>query len=350
MTAERILILRTSALGDIVHCLPALAALRRHRPTAKIGWVIEETSLALLEGHADLDALLPVALKRWRRRPLAATTLREIAAYSRAVDDFGPDLVLDLMGNHKAGALAALTFCDRRIGLDRRSRREPSSAMWMSETVPARGQHVVDHALSVLDALGLPRQEPADFGGDKLFPELPLEVDGRLPASTPYHLIHPGAGWPNKRYPPARWGAVAERLYHHTGLPIWVASGPGDEELAAEAADSSGGSAESVHAGSLPELAALLRGARLVLGGDTGPVHLAHALGTPVLCLMGPTDPKRNGPYGAPESALWRPQPGGLSYKQVREGRGRPLEIPVEEILDSALGLLRGDKVKPRAC
>lgn len=348
MSADRILILRTSALGDIVHCLPVLTALRRHLPKARLGWVVEESSRPLLEGHADLDEILPVALKRWRRRPLSPTTVRELGAYLRAVERFGPTAVLDLMGNHKAGALAALTFCDRRLGLDRASRREPSSAIWMSDTVPSRGEHAVDHALSVLDALELPR-EAADFGGEKLFPDAPREVDGRQPSEHSYLLIHPGAGWPNKRLPAERWGIVAARLAEAAGTQVWVVSGPGEEHLAMAAREASGGAAEVVHAGSLAELGALLRHARLVLGGDTGPIHLAHALGTGVLCLMGPTDPRRNGPYGAPERALWHTQPGGICHKRVSESRARPLEIPDDEVVERALTLLAKGESASRA-
>lgn len=330
----RILIVRTSALGDVVHCLPVLIALRRHLPRARIGWVVEAAMAPLLAGHPDLDELLVVRLREWRHRPLAGRTLAEVAGFATALDRFAPEVVLELMGNHKGGILAALSLADRRIGLAGRHRREPSSAAWISEGVTPRGAHAVDRALSVLDALDLP-PEPADFGGARLFSGAAAEGGGSGPL-----LIHPGAAWGNKRYPPAAWGEVAARLAAASGLPVAVASGPGDEALAREVEAASGGSATTLEAPDLPSLAALLRGARLVLGGDTGPIHLAHALGTPVLCLMGPTDPRRHGPYGAPERVMWVELPCSFCYKRLPGPRPCLLRLAPADVAARALALL----------
>ena len=158
----RVLIVRTSAMGDVVHALPVLTALRRHLPEAKIGWVVEESMAPLLQGHPDLDELLVVRLRHWRRS-LAAQTLSEMRSFLSTLNCFAPDAVLDLMGNHKAGVISALTLADRRIGFARTSRREPSSAIWNNEPLVPRGVHAVDRMLSLLDALDLPA-EPADFG------------------------------------------------------------------------------------------------------------------------------------------------------------------------------------------
>lgn len=324
-----VLLIRTSALGDVVHCLPVLTALRRHLPDAKIGWVVEGAMAPVLAGHPDLDELLVVRLRAWRRKPFAAR--REVAAFRDALDRFAPDVTLDLMGNHKAGFLSALTLCDRRIGPARAWRREPSSAVWLSEPVALRGTHAVDRALSLLDALGLP-PEPADFGGGKIFQEKSEEL-------PPFLLIHPGAGWASKRYPPQRWGEVARKLREATGLPTWVPVAPGEEGLAA-AVETAGGGAVRTLPADLPTLAALLRRARLVMGGDSGPTHLAHALGTPVLMLMGPTDPARHGPYGAPERALWKLLPCSFCYRRFDETKACLLEIPVDLVAQRAMELL----------
>jgi heptosyltransferase-1 len=325
-----ILLIRTSALGDVVCCLPVLTALRRHFPEAKIGWVVEEAMAPVLAGHPDLDEVLTVRLRPWRKTPFAADTRREIGAFLDVLDRFAPDVTLDLMGNHKAGFLSALTLCDRRIGPARPWRREPSSSFWISEPVAPRGVHAVERALSLLDALGLP-PEPADFGGDKIFragPELgPLE---------PFVLVHPGAGWASKRYPPERWGEAARLLRESTGLPTWVPVARGEEDLAARVEAAGGGAVRTVPAGDLPMLAALLRRARLVMGGDSGPTHLAHALGTPVLMLMGPTDPARHGPYGAPERALWKTLPCSFCYRRFDETKACLLEIPPDMVAERA--------------
>jgi heptosyltransferase-1 len=365
----RILLVRTSSLGDVVHALPVLSALRRHLPQARIGWVVEEPFAPLLAGHADLDEVLVVRLRRWGRRPLAWHTLAETGAFLRALRRFAPDVVIDLMGNHKAAVIAALSLCRRRIGLDRRLRREPASALWLSERIPARGIHAVDRGLSLLDALGLPA-EPADFGGDKLFrtleaapasaasaaavasaagvaPPAAGENPG-LPAplpvaagGAPFALLHPGAGWGNKIYPADWWGQAIRLLHAATGLRTLVAAAPGEERLAAAAAAAGGSAACAVEpAPDLPALAALLRRAALMLGGDTGPTHLAHALGTPVLMVMGPTDPARHGPYGAPERALFRRLPCSFCHRRFGETKACLLEILPESVAARAGALL----------
>jgi lipopolysaccharide heptosyltransferase I len=358
----RILLVRTSSLGDVVHSLPVLAALRRHLPGARIGWVVEEAYAPLLAGHPDLDQLIVVRLRHWGSRPWRARTLGEIASFVAALDRFAPQVVLDLMGNHKAAAIAALSLAPRRIGHARAGRREPSSAFWLSERVPVDGSHAVDRALSLLDALGLPR-EPAEFGGHKLFRATTgpaAAVPG--PAAPPFALLHPGAGWGNKAYPPAWWGEAARRLHAATGIRTRVAAAPGEEALAAAVVAAAGGgspaapgggspaapgggsgpAAEVVAAPDLPALAALLRAAALMLGGDTGPTHLAHALGTPVLMVMGPTDPERHGPYGAPERALYRRLPCSFCYRRFDEAKACLLELPPERVAERAAVLLAG--------
>jgi heptosyltransferase I len=328
-----ILLIRTSALGDVVHCLPVLTALRRHLPQAKIGWLVEGAMAPVLEGHPDLDALLTVRLRLWRKRPFSAGTRAEVAGFLRDLDRFAPDVTLDLMGNHKAGFLAALTQCDRRIGPGRK-RREAFSSIWINEPVVPRGMHAVDRALSLLDALGIP-PEPADFGGGKIFRQAP-----DVPAPEPFVLIHPGAGWGSKRYPPERWGEAARLLRERTGFSTLVPVARGEEALAAGVEAAGGGAARTVPAGDLPTLAALLRRARLVMGGDSGPTHLAHALGTPVLMLMGPTDPARHGPYGAPERALWKDLPCGFCYKRFDEPRPCLATISPERVAARAAAIL----------
>lgn len=311
----------------MVHALPVLTALRRHFPRARIGWVVEEAMAPVLAGHPDLDELVTVRLRAWGKRPFAASTLRGLAGFLADLDRFAPDVVLDLMGNHKAAAIAALTLADRRIGAARAHRREPSSGVWINEPAVPRGTHAVDRMLSLLDALGVP-PEPADFGPEKLFRGTPSSTE----PAEPFALLHPGAGWGNKIYPPAWWGAAARRLLELTGVPTRVAAARGEEPLAAEVEAAGGGAVRVVPAGDLPTLAALIRGSRLVLGGDSGPTHLAHALGVPVLMVMGPTDPARNGPYGAPDLALWKTLPCSFCHRRFGETKACLLEIPPERV------------------
>ncbi len=341
----RILIVKTSALGDVVHALPVLGALRRHFRPARIAWVVEEWIAPLLAGHPDLDEVIPVRLGAWRKRPFSGATLREIAALRRRVVLFAPEIALDLMGNHKAGLLSALSFADRRLGPARRFRREPSSAIWINEGVDlpeGHGGHAVDRMLAVLGGLGLPN-EPAEFQPEKLLPGSAAELsDHADDPPSGFALLHPGAGWGNKKYPAAAWGRALKDLATETGLPGIVAAGPGDERLADEIVAASGGAARSVFA-EIPAFAALARRAEIVLGGDSGPTHLAHALGRPVLMVMGPTDPVLHGPYGAPHLALAKRLQCSFCHRRFAEVKACLLEIAPREIAARAVEILRSN-------
>lgn len=338
----RILMIRTSALGDVVHALPVLTALRRHLPAARIAWVVEAAMAPLLVGHPDLDQSIEVNLRTWRRRPFAGDTLRAVRELRAQLDVFAPDVVLDLMGNHKAGAIGALTLADRRIGFSRTARREPSSAIWISEPVTPKATHTVDRGLELLQPLGI-APGPADFGGARLLPVLSPDTAQWLEQfAEPFALLHPGAGWGNKRYPAARWGEVASRLAAAAALPIWVVAGSGEESLAEEVAAASGGAARAAVVPRLDQLAALVRRASLVVGGDTGPLHLAHALGRPALFVMGPTDPARHGPYGHPERAVAHRLPCSFCYQRFATAKACLLDIRPFEITQAAIALLAG--------
>ncbi len=331
----RILLIRTSALGDIVHCLPVLTALRRHRPEGRIGWIVEDSMAPVLEGHPDLDELLPVRLRPWRKRPFAPGTLREIGRFMERLREFSPDAVIDLMGNHKAGVIAGLTLSDRILGAAREDRREPSSVCWIGEPVALRGTHVTERNLSLLRPLGIP-DEPVDFGGEKLFP------GATAPEGLPerFFLLHPGSAWPNKLYPAELWGEAAARLGAETALPGVVVHGPGEGELARATVEASAGALRIQSTGSLAALAATIRRADLMLGSDTGPLHLGHALGTPVLCLMGPTSPATHGPAGDPEASLYRELPCSFCHRRFDEPKACLTTLPPAEVAGRALALL----------
>jgi heptosyltransferase I len=328
----RILIVRTSALGDVVHALPVLTALRRALPEAKLAWAVEESIAPLLDGHPDLDEIMVGSFRRWGRQPLTSRTRREVLAFRRRLRSFQADVALDLMGNHKAGTVAFFSGARRRLGARRRQRREPSSALWIDEPLATSGPHAVDHGLSLLAGLGLD-PAPADFGAHRILPHV-----AAAPINKPFVLIHPGAAWGNKRYPPPWWGEVAHRLASR--IAVRVAIAPGEENLAEAVVATSQGGATLVAAPNLPSLVSQLRAAQLVLGGDTGPLHLAHALGSPVLMLLGPTDPERTGPYNSPRSFLAHPLPCSFCHRRFTETKACLLEIRPAQVVERALELL----------
>ncbi len=344
----KILIVRTSAMGDIVHSLPVLIALRRALPSARFAWVVEETFAPLLDGHPDLDELIVVRLRSWRKHPFSATVRREVRELWQSLRRFQPDVALDLMGNFKGAVLARLSGAPRRIGAARSDRREPASAFLINDKVTVSGEHAVDQALSLLAPL-LGEVPSADFGGDKLFTQVPPATAAFLARQEkPFVLIQAGAGWANKRYPTASWGAVARKLHERTGWNVWLPLAPGEEELATAIVAASDGVARTVEAYDLAALAALLRHARLLLGGDTGPLHLAHALGTPVLCLMGPTDPRRNGPYQALDRVLWRQLPCSFCHKRYNAPQTCLVDLSPDEVVEKTSWLLQASRHSDR--
>lgn len=347
-----ILIIRTSALGDIVHSLPVLSALRQSYPTARIGWVVEKVFAPLLTDHPKVDEVFPVRLKAWRKSLGQASTRQQVRRFLSDLRGFGADLAIDLMGNHKGGILAFVSGARRTLGAVRRDRREGSSALWVRQRVPTPSRHAVDRYLDLLAALDI-RVDEADFDPDNILPEVPASLPDLLNGADasptrPYVIIQAGAGWGNKTYPPAWWGTVAQGLAQDPGIDVQVPIAPGEEHLAAAIVEASGGAATAIDATGFPLLAALLRGSTLVLGGDTGPIHLAHALGRPVVSIIGPTDPWRNGPYRDAESTLWKELPCSNCYKRFDEPRACLLSIPPSEVLAKARERLREQGVEGR--
>lgn len=339
----KILLVRTSAMGDIVHALPALRAVRAAHPDATIGWVVEQTFLPLLAGHVDIDTLIPVRMRGWRQASTSGRTWREVRAAWRAIRSFGADVACDLMGNHKGGLLARSSGAPRVLGPARPARREPSSAVWIDEPVEVDpAGHAVDRMLGTVRPLVDDEQE-ADFDGDKILADA-RTIDVGVSSATGYVVVQAGAGWGNKQYPVAWWGKVARELREKRGVEVLVPVAPGEASLARGVADASDGAARTVDAVAFSKLAALLRGARLLLGGDTGPLHLAHALGTPVLCVMGPTDPRRNGPYAAIDQAVVHELPCSFCYKRFQDARPCLLRITPDEVVMRAQSMLDRDE------
>ena len=297
----RLLIVRLSSLGDVIHALPIAANARRSG--AEVGWVTETAYGDLLEGNPDVDRVFHADTKGWRRRPLSPRTLSEIRALSSSLRRFAPDAVIDAQGLWKS-ALLARSAGAPVIGFGAIDRREPASAFLCDLPVrPLPGGHVVDRNLALAEAAGLPvalRRPDARF----LLSRDAADADAFLAEqSRPFALYHPGAGRPEKAWGEERFAALADLLARDRGLSPVVSWGPGDEERARKMSGMLP-RARSLPLLSLPGLARVVAASSLFVAGDTGPLHLADALGTPTLGLFGPTDPVRNGPYRSPASAI----------------------------------------------
>jgi lipopolysaccharide heptosyltransferase I len=277
----KILIVRLGALGDIVHAVPAVAALRRARPDAQIDWVVEARHREIVDLVRGLHRRITIDTReKWHR---LAGVIRDLRAERY-------DVALDLQGLVKSAVVARLSGAGRVLGFDRLALREPAAAFFYSERIAVDDrQHIVRKNLALVAALAQPVVDPPF--------EFPLDVP-QLPSMVkPYALLNPGAAWPNKRWPPRRFGAVAHWIHTRHGLRSLVLWGPGERPLAEEVSAASAGSAEPAPATTIADVLALARDARLVISGDTGPLHLAAAVGAPLIGLYGPTSPARNGPW-----------------------------------------------------
>jgi len=293
MAAKRILIIRLSAMGDVIHGLPVLNALRAALPDAFIGWVAEGRNGDLLQGHLALDRLIRVP-RRWLKSPRAVSSLR------RELRALRFDTAVDLQCLSKSAIAAWLSGAPRRIGYAGSLGRECSR--WLhNELTSVTAEHVIDRYLGILRPLGIvdpavrfdlpERQQDARFAQQALN-RLGLAVAG-------YTIVNPGAGWASKRWPPERYGALARRLKQQHGLESLAVWGGADElPLAERIVAVSGGAAQLAPATSMTQLASLARRARLFVGSDTGPLHLAVAVGTPSVSLHGASLASQTGAYG----------------------------------------------------
>jgi heptosyltransferase-1 len=331
----RILIVRLSAIGDCIHTMPALCALREHLPGAFLGWVVEGRSGDLLREHTALDELIIVP-RGWLKSPRLVWQLR------RRLRQLRFDVAIDAQGLTKSAVAAWLSGAPRRIGMAGFDGRELSP--WLAtEHVEPRATHIVDRNLELLRPLGITTPN-VDFG----LPRPPAEearadeIVAAADVSANFVIVNPGAGWSSKLWPPERFAAVARYLGHDRGLTSLVVwAGPQEKAMADRIVVASEGYARMAPATSLTELAALLRRARLFVGSDTGPLHLATAVATPCVALFGPMPAERNGPYGAGHVAVQKMCLAGSSRSRRTAGPESMLAITVEDVAgacDKVLG------------
>ena len=344
---------RLGAMGDILHALPAVTALRVAHPDWVIDWVVEPRWRPLLaaSGVADsvnghylgehsgqplVDHIYLAPAKEWGSNPFGNKTIDEVRALRSALKAGGYDAVLDLQGAVRSALIGRLAVSQRLIG---EARPREWFARWLfTERVATRGAHVIEQDVELAAAVA----------GDALMPAIPwLPIDAAaevwagevLPFAVgwPAVLISPGAGWGAKRWPAERYAALAQDLVDR-GLRVLVNAGPGEESLA-EAIVQSVAAAIPLTC-TLDRLIALTRRVALAIAGDTGPLHLACALGRPVVGIYGPTDPCRNGPFGTTFRVLRSPTSRRDHARRAAPEAGL-LTISQQDVLRAADELLR---------
>jgi len=292
-----ILIVRLGSLGDIIHAIPAAAAIRRAHPDARIDWLVDVR-------HRELLDLVPVIDRRIAVKTSGAGSVIEIV---RELRKGAYDVAIDLQGLLKSAVLARLSGARRVIGFPAPLLRERAARLFYTETAGEPAPHVIYKNLSALKALGI-RVPDVEFPLEDRKPEIVAAARERLGIGPQerFAIINPGAAWPNKRWPPVYFAEVARVLATRHQLRSIVLWGPSEEQLAADVVAASDGAAAVSPATSVADLVSLTRAAAVMISGDTGPMHVAGAAGTPLVGIFGPTDPGRNGPWAEDDLTVSR--------------------------------------------
>jgi heptosyltransferase-1 len=348
-----LLVVRLSAMGDIIHTLPAVVALREAFPHITLGWLIEERWAELLctlryprAGRRSperplVDRVHTVNLGQFRRSPFSFNTWQQVAVGLSELRGVEYDTAVDFQGAVRSALLARWSGSSVLCG-DAHP-RENAASMFYTRRIETSGKHVVQQALDLARAvIGLSPEsreslQPAcdvDFPVDS---DAETKIDG-LTANVRFAILNPGAGWGAKQWPVERYGTVAKELARD-GIRSLINFGPGEEELASAVEARSDGAAQKVSC-SIAELISLTRRASLLIGGDTGPLHLAAALKIPVVAIFGPTNPARNGPFGT-RAIVLRSASSLTDHSRYPEPEQGLLEITAEEVMAAARNLLR---------
>ncbi len=365
---------RLGAMGDILHALPAVTALRQAHPGWVIDWVVEPRWRALLSAKPNpaggggfnsrirpagspralapeaqpipaqpiVDQLHLAPTREWRKSPFSRKTIHEISVLRRDLRAGGYDTVLDLQGAIRSAVVGRMAGCQRLIGED--APRERAARWLYTERVDTQAAHVIEQGLELARAVAgddlrpsapwLPIDPAAETWADRILPHA---------AQPPTVLVNPGAGWGAKCWPVERYTAVARSLIDR-GMRIVINTGPGEEPLAEAISTGTAGAAAPLTC-TLPQLIALTRRVALVIAGDTGPLHLACALGRPVVGIYGPTDPSRNGPFGVPFRVLRSPQSRRDHTRHAAPEAGL-MTIQPEDVLSAAEELLAEERAR----
>ena len=336
----RILIVRLSAVGDVIHAMPLANALRERFPKAFLAWVAASPAAALLEGHQALDELI-VLPRRWMK------SLARVLALRRRLRGYRFDLAIDAQGLAKSAGAAWLSGAPRRIGFGDQWGRE-LSRWFHTDLVRTKTKHTVDRTLELIEPLGIVRP-PVRFCVPIFQPEreTAARIVGEARIEGPFAIINAGAGWPSKLWPPERFAAVAEHLGRQWHLPaIVVWAGKEEQALAETIVAGSGGNASLAPPTTLRELAALSRRARVFISCDTGPLHLAVAVGTPCVGLYGPWPAEGHGPYGPGHVVIQKMTIYGSTSQRRHASRALMEAIDVPSVCAACDEVLRGNKTK----
>jgi heptosyltransferase-1 len=333
MPEPRFLVVRLGSLGDIVHTFPAVAALRESFPKADIIWLTHPRWKGLVESSE-------LATDIWETETRSYRSLREIIARIRKAH-FAT--AIDYQGLWKSAALPLLGGVARRIGFSTKTIREFGVPVLYTDCVRCKQLHIAEQNGELSQRAGAPNGvAPFALAVPSIQEVFALQLLRGF-AIERYVVLSPAGGWRSKCWPPDRYGMLCRRIHETLGLRCVVNHAPGEEALMSAIKAASGTADPITYNGSLGQLMALLRNAVCIVGGDTGPLHLAVALGTPAVAIFGPTDPARNGPYRmgersagtSPKDIILRSPRAVTTYKRGDQADPSILEIEVDAVLDA---------------
>lgn len=291
----------------MIHTLPVVDLIKHRYPSSRVTWVAEKTMAPLLKNHPGIDQLLLVDSKNWRRRFLSPRVWREIYSFLKYLRSQNFDLALDFQGLFKSAVLARISGAGRRIGMSRYDRRERWSGVFLNEFCRQTTQkrHIIEKNLALLSSVDITHEnQPLNFH-IHAEPEAEQYVENELKKLElrEFVLVNPGGGWVTKLWDVDRFAQLIDCMYNDLHIPALVLWGPGEKHLADKIIRKCISPAMVSFSTNLSELVAVIQKARLMVSGDSGPLHLASAMGVPVVGLYGPTDPKRNGPWNPHDAA-----------------------------------------------
>lgn len=329
-----LLIVRLSALGDIVHTIPAVQSLKRQLPQARIHWLSEKPYVPFLKQVEGVDQVWEANTRTWRK---GLSGISEARRLIEALRGLSLRAALDFQGLLKSAVLGKLARPEALIGFHRSALRESAASWFYTSEVstPPQKRHRIETCFDLLSALGLRTEGSARI--DLNVPESAARsVQEKLQALEMVRpvLLSPGAGWPTKLWPARNYGLLAQKIETELNHGVVFVYGPGEEPLVKEAQVAAAPFAPAAAACDILELSALCLQARLMIASDTGPLHLAAALGARCVALMGPTHPWRNGPFGDEHSVVQFPEPCPNPYKR-RCRNHFCMDIPVEDAFEA---------------
>lgn len=335
MNYKKILIVKLSSLGDVVHALPAFKAIRDNYPESEIYWVVERSGAEILKSLQGLDEIITFDTLKWRKRPFSLTTLKELLESLKKIRREKFDIAIDFQGTLKSSFITFLSSAKERLGFAKENLREPVASIFYTKrakTIPENTQVVVKN-MKLIEVIGIKKNLPE-------FPELKIDAD--LPQDLKFNrdrliILNGGGGWETKIWVKGRWRELALRIKEMGFEPLFLWGNIAERKRVEE---ESRGEISLAPYLNIPQLMKLISLSRLVISGDTFPLHIADAMGIPVVGIYGPSSPWKNGPVSRNSKVVFNELPCSFCYKRKCKDLKCMKSIDVESVLEKVKEIL----------